>query len=685
MAQEVYRSEQGRAADDCPEDASIDEAGPPESAMMSVCRPGWCTRTPATTHAGPRLEARRTDSGGIAAVMHLLIKRHGAYTLLAGRYYGVSEAPGSGVCREERGGACVRCAEEVSGQGKSLKVVDRQTSGTCVEAETATTGQCKNGKCDIWIGGGDFCSQCSQTTDYLNNGKCTNTNTDSACGNTPDSGVCTSCKSGYFLHRGGCYQIGTEPGNLVCKDTAASSTQETCDECQAGYFMNPVTPLAATHQSCIACNDTTGANNNVGVPNCAECTAPATSGSSSSSQKAMCTACADGYFVDSDGAACTQCQDTDNCAKCDAGADKCTKCKMSGTKPYFKKNDGDDPTGTCVTREECKTTHFPKDISGSDKKCLPCGDATNGGIANCQECTMSGNTITCDTCAEGNKPNTAKTACVPCSIEGCASCDKENVCAACDPSCASCSTAEANKCLSCPAGKVLRYTDDSDLNQGGSCVDECKTNTGGCTDCGAVIEGSKYCSKCGDASQAPLNGNCAANTARTKFCTKVDGGACTQCANGYFLLDGGCYQTSKQPGSQVCKTEGSGKCTTCANNLNPDGNGVCPACPAGCSKCTTSSNSQTCSECLAGYYKTSADKCVKCDKDDSNIKGVPNCMSCDPPAGDSGTVTCYVTQTPTVDPSDPSVNKTGLSSGTIAGISVAMIAVVGGFVALIGM
>ena len=144
MAQEVYRSEQGRAADDCPEDASIDEAGPPESAMMSVCRPGWCTRTPATTHAGPRLEARRTDSGGIAAVMHLLIKRHGAYTLLAGRYYGVSEAPGSGVCREERGGACVRCAEEVSGQGKSLKVVDRQTSGTCVEAETATTGQCKN-------------------------------------------------------------------------------------------------------------------------------------------------------------------------------------------------------------------------------------------------------------------------------------------------------------------------------------------------------------------------------------------------------------------------------------------------------------------------------------------------------------------------------------------------------------
>ena len=142
---------------------------------------------------------------------------------------------------------------------------------------------------------------------------------------------------------------------------------------------------------------------------------------------------------------------------------------------------------------------------------------------------------------------------------------------------------------------------------------------------------------------------------RTQFCTTAKDGACTQCANGYFLLDGGCYQTNRQPGSQVCTQAGSnGQCSQCANTLSPN-DGVCPSCPAGCSKCTTSSNSQTCSECLAGYYK-SGSKCFKCTADSnesgSAITGVKDCVSCAPPTTPPGPVTCYITQTPTVDPAD---------------------------------
>ncbi|ESU40024.1 Variant-specific surface protein, partial [Giardia duodenalis] len=87
-------------------------------------------------------------------------------------------------------------------------------------------------------------------------------------------------------------------------------------------------------------------------------------------------------------------------------------------------------------------------------------------------------------------------------------------------------------------------------------------------------------------------------------------------------------------------------------------------------------------KCLAGYYLSNS-KCFKCTADSNEgsnaITGVPNCVSCAPPTT-SGTVTCYATQSPSVNPTDPSVNKTGLSSGAIVGISIAVIAVVGGLV-----
>ncbi|ESU40388.1 Variant-specific surface protein [Giardia duodenalis] len=706
----------------------LSRARQPEVGMGAAASPGSQTRVPGTpgvrvacTGRGSR--SRRSGQGrlGCTRMGHscMLIVRDGrcycscswSAPVLCGALparggcYDISVA-GSGVCREIRDRACVMYAEENKTDKTSARVGATSTEDTCpkVSDSSQVTGKCAQNKCDVTIGGSQYCSQCSEPSDHLVDGKCVAAGEDTANACTAKTraadGTCASCAKGYFLHRGGCYKIGQAPGNAICTDTQASSTVGECTTCAAGYFKNP-TAAGATVPPCIACNDTTGDSTNMGKAGCATCEPPKSSG------VAKCTACLGGFFGTGSGdITCTAC--TDPCKTCKGANNKCTSCNEGNT-PYFKEGTNGDGTGTCVAEGGCGNTHFPV---AADKKCYPCSNTDKGGIANCQACTMSGNTITCDTCAEGKKPNTAKTTCVPCNIEGCTSCDKENVCAVCDndkylaptgqcvdscdklggyyadsnvckpcdPSCASCSTAGNNKCLSCPAGKVLKYTSESSPTDG-SCVDECKTGAGGCADCGATIGGSKYCSRCSDTNQAPLNGNCAANTARTKFCTNASNGACTQCANGYFLLDGGCYQTSRQPGIQICTTaDNNGQCQTCANGQNANA-GKCPVCAEGCAKCQSSTS--TCTECLAGYYLSNS-KCVKCSENsaDGNIKGVPNCVSCVAPTT-SGPVTCYVTQEPAVDPTDPSVNKGGLSSGAIAGISVAVIAVAGGLVGLL--
>ena len=327
-----------------------------------------------------------------------------------------------------------------------------------------------------------------------------------------------------------------------------------------GFFKNPAAS-DATKQSCIACGDETGADQYKGRSNCATCTAPAASNS--------------------------------------GGTATCTKC----VSPKYLK------AGARIDSCDSDNTEFPKEDTNNGNRCVSCGDQTDG-ITDCQECSKTDTTLKCSACNGDKKPNADRTKCVDCTAAGCAKCSDENVCVECstdkltptgqcvddcgtlggyyadsdvckpcDPSCTACIGANANQCSACPAGKVLQYTTEGAPENGGSCVDECKTGAGGCADCGATIGGSKYCSRCSDTNQAPLNGNCAANTARTKFCTNASNGACTQCANNYFLLDGGCYETSRQPGKSVCTTANNGQCQMCDNGQSLS-SGICPACPA---------------------------------------------------------------------------------------------------------
>ncbi|ESU43225.1 Variant-specific surface protein, partial [Giardia duodenalis] len=614
---------------------------------------------------------------------------------------------GSGVCREARDGACVGYAEENSVDGgRHGTPVGVIAAGQCTDE--ANQQKCEASSCNVLIGENTYCSKCSTTSEAPVNGVCTAT-TDTACEGSVTTGLCTQCKSSYFLHKGGCYQIEGTPGSAICKTAGAAGI---CQVCQAGYFKNPVENIDATHQSCIACSETTAVDRYQGVANCAECTAPTTSGSGGTAKCTKCTdpnylmtatdgstscvtECPTGYFghtATSGGLkTCQSCSGTNDnldpaaagvagCAAC-TYSDKvtCTKCEAG---KYLKTTS--DST-SCVEASGCGSGFFPKADDKAGNKYMPCGEAGSGGIADCAECSLLPSAsragailITCTKCSKNNL-SPLKDACLDTCPAG--TYDDNSICTPCHTSCSECADDAESSCTACYPGHVLNKTDSSTA---GTCIPEC---TGRYAEncekdmCTAVLGGSKYCSKC-KSGYVPVDGVCvsAGTRAAPTGCTPKGDGTCSACTEKYFLESGGCYQAAVYPGNTLCTTAASGKCTSCANGQTADsGTGSCPACDSTCKTCSAKNNPAKCQTCYPGSYLDSTrGTCVECSKSSSSILGVENCISCAPPANNQGSVTCYVkTSSGGGNSTDDGAN---LSTGAIAGISVAAVVVVGGLV-----
>ena len=143
------------------------------------------------------------------------------HLLFMGGCYDTRAAPGSGVCREARDGACARHAEEVMRNDEPGSKVAEST--TCQAAASGST-KCAENMCNVWIGGKDYCSECATADELLIDGACVPASGQDTKCKTNSQGACSSCGDGYFLHKGGCYKIGQAPGNAICTNTQASST-----------------------------------------------------------------------------------------------------------------------------------------------------------------------------------------------------------------------------------------------------------------------------------------------------------------------------------------------------------------------------------------------------------------------------------------------------------------------------
>ncbi|ESU40692.1 Variant-specific surface protein, partial [Giardia duodenalis] len=572
------------------------------------------------------------------------------------------------------GSECILCSDATGANG----VTGVANCNKCTHTGTAGAATCSacqegyfldSGACKVCTGcatcetAADRCTSCPEGK-YLKGNTCA----ENCGGNTyypdPVSRKCIPC--GAAANEGGIEACATceydstkgKPKCLTCTSSKIVKTEAdgttSCIEsstCPANgqsgdYFLSDT--LTSGSKKCIACSDTATdtENKNQGIAGCKTCT------KADSATQATCSACLDGYYDSGSGSPAT-------CVACGAHCATCAK----ATKDQ------------CST---CKPGYFLK-TSGTPGQCFACDDVDNGGSADCQECTNAG-TFKCTKC----KPNYKQSG---------------------------------------PADSV-------------TCTKTCEDPTacgGTAGACNAIVIGANgemtyYCSLCGESGKVPIDGKCVDKTSSANGNTCADG-VCTQCTDGYFLYMGGCYSVSKEPGNLMCTAAPNGICTTPTGQYfkvpgatagqqsvlaceNPVGTAVgerayvgvegCKTCtapseapsgamaPARCTACGSSkkpsllgsgcftcdvsgcshcSADGVCEACTSAEQRPSTDgkQCIPC-----NISG---CTRCSEASKCSQCGDGYRLE------SDTCVSTGGnLSSGAIAGISIAVIAVVGGLV-----
>ncbi|ESU39973.1 Variant-specific surface protein, partial [Giardia duodenalis] len=460
--------------------------------------------------------------------------------VLKSEYYSISAAPGSGVCREARDGACVQYKEEVRAEAK-------EPSTECTVTPDGGPNTCKT--CGATIGGVNYCSECNGANHAPVNGECADVSSNQFCtGHASD--VCNQCAGASFMFKGGCYEKGQQPGSTICQ--TPGSTDGVCGACADGYYKT--TPELATADSCAACHADCAACTGALETDCTRCQEPSKylkvlNAGDSSGQCVAPSACTGTHFPVTDDKKCYLCNtankggvtDCQTCSKPEATV-VCSACTTDTNKPNVAGSacvacsvancascDNANVCALCTNGQPPAGGACPScadkncaDCTGGDGACKACkeGYRLSGGaceqctVANCKVC--AGSKDVCDECAQGTVLSPSKLACSATCPVG--SYTSGAQCLPCDASCASCDTEGPAKCKSCYPGYVLSYAADGAT---GTCIRECTgAAAAGCESsmCNAKIAGSSYCSKC-EAGQAPINGICTSVTRSARDAT----------------------------------------------------------------------------------------------------------------------------------------------------------------------
>ncbi|EFO64966.1 High cysteine membrane TMK-like protein [Giardia lamblia P15] len=552
--------------------------------------------------------------------------------------------------------ACIRTVPS-SGTCAACKDTHILYYGGCYDKSTAAGTAICDSQHQAMLGPYAVCKQCKRDGEVPIDGSCAAlTDTKAirsqcvAAASSPTS--CTRCGPGFFLHAGGCYELGRSPGAVLCAVAADSAVAGVCTSCASGYYSTGL--LDPTKESCILCNNTSETNGYTGVDGCMECYP------SEAPRKVICTRCRDKHIPNEDGSQCVQsCNDSgsesgrckaDGCTAmdslycsrcalddewpingactardtdyvCEKGKGVCTGC-LRGYMLYM--GGCYDPaaipgSGICKElltiggRTYCKRCNiageFP--IDGLCTKSVPAGISCSSGLCvvcpedyflhegGCYSITTAPGSEICEVLGTGREVGTCRQ-CRPGYRH-----NKETLtCMPCTISnCASCEI-DVDYCTEC----IQPYT-LTGVGAGAYCAKVCKrVGQDACSWSSCTVMDGSLCSQCASSDYVPINGVCTLYPGDARSlagpCVKdAAKGRCTACRGNYFLYQGGCYSASEYPGTGICDErdaavlEGQVVCGRCLIDGEVPLDGTCAEPQEGliCSK-------GACSRCGEGMF-----------------------------------------------------------------------------------